>query len=77
MNKKTSVLLAISLTAKPLLTPHMRSGRRVNSAGCSGIRFLGVPASWRRDYSIFPFNPLETPWDRISLADNASKPRRE
>jgi hypothetical protein len=30
-----------------------------------------------KNYSIFPFNPLDTPRGKISLAANASKPSRE
>jgi hypothetical protein len=48
-----------------------------DSVGCRlsvswAFRLHGV-----RNYSIFPFNPLDTPWDKISLAANVSKPSRE
>jgi hypothetical protein len=43
--------------------------------------FLGASWAFRlhdaRNYSIFPFNRLDTPWDKISLAANVSKPSRE
>ena len=50
--------------------------RTVNSVGRWVFVSWGLPP-WRKNYSTFPFNPLDTPWDKISLAANASKPRRE